>query len=146
MRGKEYLTAVRAEGDLLVAHIMHFADEVRDPHREVDDLPAADTMVGEKELSAAEQLIEMLAVDWNPEEWHDTFADQIRELIEAKATGQEIAVSHPLTYNSPSVDTLLVSGVFDGHWLSLRLQKVETSSFTVINHRTHWVSNYPDNR
>ncbi|MFB7669675.1 Ku protein [Kitasatospora sp. NPDC056138] len=93
MRGKEYLTAVRAEGDLLVAHIMHFADEVRDPRREVDDLPAADTVVGEKELGAAAQLIEMLAVDWNPEEWHDTFADQVRELIDAKASGQEIAVS-----------------------------------------------------
>ncbi|MFB7669375.1 Ku protein [Kitasatospora sp. NPDC056138] len=93
MRGKEYLTAVRAEGGLLVAHTMHFADEVRDPRREVDDLPAADTTVGEKELSVAEQLIEMLAVDWNPDDYRDTFADQVRELIEAKASGQEIAVS-----------------------------------------------------
>ncbi|GAA2280593.1 MULTISPECIES: non-homologous end joining protein Ku [Kitasatospora] len=93
MRGKEYLTAVRAEKGMLVAHTMHFADEVRDPHREVDDLPAAGTEVGERELAAARQLIDMLAVDWNPDEYHDTFSEQVRELIEAKAAGKEIAIS-----------------------------------------------------
>ncbi|MGE7439513.1 non-homologous end joining protein Ku [Kitasatospora sp. NPDC001175] len=93
MRGKEYLTAVRAKNGMLVAHTMHFADEVRDPRQEVDGLPAATTAVGEKELAAARQLIDMLAVDWNPDEYHDTFAEQVRELIEAKAAGKEIAVS-----------------------------------------------------
>ncbi|MGK4585237.1 Ku protein [Kitasatospora sp. HPMI-4] len=93
MRGKEYLTAVRAENGMLVSHTMHFADEVRDPLREVDDLPAAGTAVGEKELAAAKQLIGMLAVDWDPDEYHDTFAEQVRDLIEAKAAGKEIAVS-----------------------------------------------------
>jgi DNA end-binding protein Ku len=93
MRGKEYLTAIKAENGLLTAHTMHFADEVRDPFREVDNLPGSDVTVSDRELSAADQLIDMLAVDWNPEDYHDTFEEKVRELVQAKAEGQEIAVS-----------------------------------------------------
>ncbi|WP_371493934.1 Ku protein [Kitasatospora sp. NBC_00374] len=93
MRGKEYLTAVRAENGLLELHTMHFADEVRDPRREIDNLPTGDARYSGQELGTAEQLIDMLAVDWNPEDYHDTFEEQVRKLIEDKAAGREIAVS-----------------------------------------------------
>ncbi|MFJ1709325.1 Ku protein [Kitasatospora sp. NPDC088346] len=93
MRGKEYLTAVRAENGLLELHTMHFADEVRDPRREIDNLPAGEATYSGQELGTAEQLIDMLAVDWNPEDYHDTFEEQVRKLIEDKAAGREIAVS-----------------------------------------------------
>jgi DNA end-binding protein Ku len=39
MRGKEYLTAIRPVDNVLVLHTMFFADEVRDPGRELDGLP-----------------------------------------------------------------------------------------------------------
>lgn len=39
MRGMEYLAAVRSDNKLLEPRTMHFADEVRDPRREVDHLP-----------------------------------------------------------------------------------------------------------
>ena len=39
MRGKEYLAAIRPDGDLLVLETMFFADEVRDPHDELDRCP-----------------------------------------------------------------------------------------------------------
>lgn len=93
MRGKEYLTAVKSEGGILSAHTMHFADEVRDPRREVDNLPDEEVAVSDRELSTAEQLIDMLAVDWDPNEWHDTYSEQVRELIQAKAEGRETAAS-----------------------------------------------------
>ncbi|WP_371502868.1 Ku protein [Kitasatospora sp. NBC_00374] len=93
MRGKEYLTAVRAENGLLELHTMHFADEVRDPHREIDNLPTGETKYSGQELSTAEQLIDMLAIDWNPDDYHDTFEEQVKKLIEDKAAGREIAVS-----------------------------------------------------
>ncbi|MCU7827306.1 Ku protein [Kitasatospora sp. DSM 101779] len=93
MRGKEYLTAVRAEDGLLELHTMHFADEVRDPRREVDDLPTGEATFSPQELQTAEQLVEMLAVDWDPEEYRDTFEEQVRKLIEDKQAGREITVS-----------------------------------------------------
>ncbi|MFC8449055.1 Ku protein [Kitasatospora sp. NPDC057223] len=89
MRGKEYLTAVRADRGILTAHTMHFADEVRDPHREIGNLPESGTTVSDRELTMAEQLIDMLAVDWNPDDYKDTFEEKVHELIAAKQAGQE---------------------------------------------------------
>jgi DNA end-binding protein Ku len=40
MRGKEYLAAVRADGNLLVLETLLFADEVRDPHQQISNRPA----------------------------------------------------------------------------------------------------------
>ncbi len=93
MRGKTYLTAVKAGNGILSAHTMHFADEVRDPRTEVDNLPDEDLAVSDRELAAAEQLVDMLALDWDPEQWHDTYSEQLRELVQAKAEGREIAAS-----------------------------------------------------
>ncbi|MGV9269148.1 non-homologous end joining protein Ku [Kitasatospora sp. NPDC003701] len=92
MRGKEYLTAVRSESGLLELHTMHFADEVRNPRSEIDDLPE-NVELSAQEVRTAEQLIGMLAVDWAPEDWHDTYEDQVKKLIEDKLAGREIAVS-----------------------------------------------------
>ncbi|MGW1377460.1 non-homologous end joining protein Ku [Streptomyces sp. NPDC002446] len=39
MRNRAYLVAVKAEDDILTLHTLHWADEVRDPHEEVADLP-----------------------------------------------------------------------------------------------------------
>ncbi|MGW3045449.1 non-homologous end joining protein Ku [Kitasatospora sp. NPDC001159] len=92
MRGKEYLTAVRSENGLLELHTMHFADEVRDPRTEVGDLPEK-VKLSPKEVETAEQLIGMLAVDWDPAQWHDTYEEQVKKLVEDKLAGREIAVS-----------------------------------------------------
>ncbi|MGW6918235.1 non-homologous end joining protein Ku [Kitasatospora sp. NPDC054939] len=92
MRGREYLTAVRSEAGLLELHTMHFADEVRDPHTEVDNLPE-EVKLTAQEVKTAEQLIGMLAVDWDPDQWHDTYEDQVRKLIEDKLAGRQVAVS-----------------------------------------------------
>ncbi|MFD5435000.1 Ku protein [Kitasatospora sp. NPDC127067] len=81
MRGKEYLTAVRSENGLLELHTMHFADEVRDPRTEVDNLPEKAKPTAQ-EVKTAEQLIGMLSIEWKPDEWHDTYEDQVRKLVE----------------------------------------------------------------
>jgi DNA end-binding protein Ku len=88
MRGKEYLTAVRAEKDLLVLQTMHFADEVRNPKDEIDDIPAY-TSARSKELKVAEQLIESMSDKGRPDDYHDTYTDRVNELIKAKSKDEE---------------------------------------------------------
>lgn len=66
MRGKQYLAAVRVEGEVLVLQTMHYAQEVRDPHQEIDNLPEQPAEPSERELAAARQLIEMLSSEWDP--------------------------------------------------------------------------------
>ena len=93
MRGRTRVTAVLPQDGLLVLQPMHYADEIRDPHDEVKGLPTGRTKVSSEERKTAEQLIEMLARDWDPDEYHDTYNDQVRELVKEKAAGHEIVVS-----------------------------------------------------
>ncbi|WP_324611180.1 Ku protein [Streptomyces sp. WM4235] len=53
MRQHEYLVALKAENGLLTLHTLHWADEIRDPRKEIDNLPGK-TKASEKELRMAE--------------------------------------------------------------------------------------------
>jgi DNA end-binding protein Ku len=89
MRGKQYLVSIRADEDVLVLETMYFADEIRDPRTEIGELPSKRPLKG-RELSIATQLIESMASAWKPENYRDTYRDQVEDLIERKARGEEI--------------------------------------------------------
>jgi DNA end-binding protein Ku len=89
MRGKQYLVAVRAEEDVLLLETMFFADEVRDPRDEIENLPAEHAARG-RELTIAKQLIESMAAAWQPEDYRDTYRERVEDLIERKRRGEEV--------------------------------------------------------
>jgi DNA end-binding protein Ku len=91
MRSREYLVAVAAEPeeDSLVLHTLHWADEVRDPERVVDD-EVERTKVQDRELKTAEQLIDSLSMDWDPGEYHDTYQERVAQLVEDKRKGESV--------------------------------------------------------
>ena len=80
---------VRPLGDALAISTMVYADEVIDP-ASLEGLPGEDVEVSDKELAMATQLIESLATEWEPERYRDEYREQVLEMIEAKAEGQEI--------------------------------------------------------
>ncbi|WP_431961145.1 Ku protein [Actinacidiphila sp. bgisy160] len=86
MRNREYLVAVKAEEDVLALHTLHWADEVRDPRREIGNIPEAKEVV-DRELQTAVQLVDALSIDWDPHSYHDTYQEKVRELVEAKRSG-----------------------------------------------------------
>lgn len=90
MHGKQYLTALRAQSDVLVMHTMHWADEVRDPADVADLLPTRRARTTGKELRTAQQLVDALTIDWNPEDYRDTFEERVKELVDAKRHGEDI--------------------------------------------------------
>jgi len=92
MRNKEYLTAIRPQDDLLVLETMFFADEVRDPHEELDDLPGK-ARPRPQELKMATQLIDSMSGPWKPTDYRDTYTDRVKELIDAKKEGAEITLA-----------------------------------------------------
>jgi DNA end-binding protein Ku len=89
MRGKEYLTAIRPDGDLLVLQTMYFADEVRDPKEQIDELPGRNR-AKPAELHMATQLIDSMSGRWKPDDFRDTYTERVNELIEAKKAGKEV--------------------------------------------------------
>jgi DNA end-binding protein Ku len=93
LRTKENLVAIRpAPGNVLMMETMIFADEVVPPD-EIEDLPEAKELkASERELQMAQQLIDSLSSDFEPEKYHDEYREKVLELIERKAAGEEIAV------------------------------------------------------
>lgn len=87
MRGRQYLTAVRADKGLLALHTLYFADEIRDPATELD-VPEADKPRG-KELAMAKELIDSMAGRWRPADYQDTYQKRVRALVRDKHAGRE---------------------------------------------------------
>src|SRR5438874_4488096 len=75
IRSKEYLTAIRAAGDVLTLETMLFADELIDP-QDIDELPDADVRAPDREVDMARQLIESLATDFDPGKYRDTYRER----------------------------------------------------------------------
>jgi DNA end-binding protein Ku len=88
MRSKEYLAAIRADGDLLVLETMFFADEIRNPREEISDLPGK-TKPRPNELKMAKQLINSMTGTWRAADYRDTYTDRVKQLIKAKKTNKD---------------------------------------------------------
>jgi len=95
IRSKEQLVAVRPMGVALGMATMLFPDEVLPPERLDEVTEAANVKTTKRELEIAEQLIESLADDFDPDKFRDTYRDEVIALIERKAEGKEIAVQPP---------------------------------------------------
>ncbi len=96
MRNKQYLGAIRSLDGAMAMSTMRFADEVL-PQSEVDALPGkgakADAIAPDsRELKLASQIIGSLATDWDPKRYRDTYTEELKSLIDAKAEGKEIVV------------------------------------------------------
>ncbi|MBH5134953.1 MULTISPECIES: Ku protein [unclassified Streptomyces] len=107
MRNRQYLTALRAEDRVLLLQTLHWADEVRDPVEELPELPSERVGRG-KELDMALRLVDALSGDWEPARYRDTYQEKVRELVRAKAEGQEVAVAEEAPEATNVVDLMEV--------------------------------------
>ncbi len=105
MRGKEYLAAVRPDGELLVLETMYFADEIRDPSELAASIPSR-AKPRPEELNMAQELIDSMTRAWNPEEYHDTYTGRVNELIAAKKKGAEVTVAEEAPVPTNVVDLM----------------------------------------
>jgi DNA end-binding protein Ku len=93
MRTKQYLAAMRPRDGHLVLSTMVYADEVNDVEG-LDGLDGLDDIeISPAELAMAEQLIDGLSHPFEPEKYHDTHREAVLELIERKASGEDVVVT-----------------------------------------------------
>ncbi len=93
VRSKERLVAIRPVDDMLCIETMRYADEVI-PREGL--VPEDDSELTEREKLMARQLVESLAADkLDLEKYHDEYRDQVLDLIERKAAGEEIVTEAP---------------------------------------------------
>ena len=95
IRSKENLVAIRPRDDVLTMETMLFADEVIPPDK-LDEKPTdGKAKASKRELEMAQQLIDSLAEDFEPEQYRDEYRDRVLEMIERKAQGEEVVVEAP---------------------------------------------------
>ncbi len=107
IRSKEQLVAVRPMGDVMGMATMLFADEILAPDSLDEISEAASIKTTKRELDIAEQLVESLAGDFEPDKYRDTHREQVLALIERKAQGKAIAVQPaPEAVAAPAPDLM----------------------------------------
>jgi DNA end-binding protein Ku len=89
-RNKEHLAAIRAADGVLTLTTMRFHDEVVPPSELDDALPDKQPKVAKREQQMAEQLIDSLSTEFEPNSYRDEYREQLLALIERKAEGKEI--------------------------------------------------------
>lgn len=91
---RQHLAALIPNDKVLVLNLMRFANELRDPSDL--KLPAADAATP-KEIEIAEQLVNSMAGEWEPEKYHDSYHEDLLELIDNKVkAGDTETVSEPV--------------------------------------------------
>ena len=96
LRNKQHLAVVMPLGKALVMNTLRWSDEVRGvEYLELKD-EALDPELADRELDMAKRLVEDMTEKWKPEQYKDTFQDQIMDLVERKAReGKLEAVGGP---------------------------------------------------
>lgn len=88
MRQKEYLAAVRSDGEHLTLSTLVFPDELVVPAA-VDEFEQLDGVeVSAKELQMAKGLVDALSDDFRAEDFHDEYRAGVEDVIAAKAAGK----------------------------------------------------------
>ena len=109
MRSKEYVAALRVRDGKLVLNTMVYADELND----VDELPeieAADKVeLTERERAMAQTLVDSLTAAFEPAKYHDTYREQLLEILDRKAAGESEVVLEPVAQSETRVVDLLAA-------------------------------------
>jgi DNA end-binding protein Ku len=87
LRQRESLSILRARDGVLVLETLLWPDEVRVPdfaflNDKIDVRP--------QELRMASSLIESMTLDFDPDEYHDSYREALAELVAAKVEGREV--------------------------------------------------------
>lgn len=91
---RQHLAMLVPQGHGLVLNLLRWSDEVRDTAGL--GWPGADVKVSAAELKMAEQLVQAMAGDWQPDLFHDEFREKLMALVEEKARDGGLRTAAPL--------------------------------------------------
>jgi DNA end-binding protein Ku len=101
MHNREHIVILRPGKNGVLLHTMYFSHEIR----KVDEFRTDVSLVKEKELALATNLVEALAGEFEPDKYKDTYRENLLRMIEAKKEGQEV-VATPEPQQAKVVDIM----------------------------------------
>ena len=96
IRSRQHLAAVIPFGRMLVLNTLRWANEIRSL-AELNVPEAGEAGLSEKELAMAERLVEDMTDEWKPEQYKDTYRDDLMARIEQRIKAGETHVITPET-------------------------------------------------
>jgi DNA end-binding protein Ku len=88
MRQKEYLAAIRSDGNHLTLSTLVFPDELVEPSSLEEFEELDDVEISDKELKMARGLVDALSDEFQPEQYVDEYRTGVERIIEEKAAGR----------------------------------------------------------
>jgi len=101
MHNREHIVVLRPGEKGVLMHTMYYTHEIR----QVDEFRTDLSLVKDKELALATNLIEALAADFDPSKYTDEYRDNLLRMIEQKKAGEEV-VATPEPQQSKVIDIM----------------------------------------
>jgi DNA end-binding protein Ku len=91
LRNRMHICALKVHEGILLLNQMRYHQEIR----EVPEVAAKGEKISPKELQLAVKLIDQLTEKFEPEAFKDTYINELKKVIKAKAAGKEIHIAEP---------------------------------------------------
>ena len=88
MHQREYTALIRVRDGGLTLHTTYYQNEINSVEGYGD---VSNAKLSPQEIKLADQLVEALAAPFKPEDYRDDFQERLRELVEAKMHGRQVA-------------------------------------------------------
>jgi len=103
-QGAEHLCLIRPKGDALALETIFLAEDVNS-QAEIEEA-VADSEVKDAELGLAQQVIDSLVGEFDPQDLTSEYRQNLRQMLEAKLDGQEIVRAEQPEPETPVVDLM----------------------------------------
>src|SRR5271167_4284529 len=101
MHQREHIVIIRPGAKTLTLHTMFYSNEIR----AAEAVPTDKIEVKDQEKKLAQQLIESLAVPFQPDKYRDEYSENVRAMIAAKLKGQQVTEA-PQPHLAPLIDLM----------------------------------------
>ncbi|HZH49584.1 MAG TPA: Ku protein [Nitrospira sp.] len=97
IRTRQYVAALIPVGDVIVMNTLRYANELRGTDEfEVPSSNLKAAGVNAREIEMAQRLVDSMTAKWNPEEYRDTYHEDLMALIEKRVqAGQTEVITEP---------------------------------------------------
>ncbi len=121
MHNREHVVILRPGQNGVLMHTMYYQHEIR----QVDEFRTDLSLVKEKELALATNLIEALAGEFEPAKYQDDYRENLLRMIEAKKQGEEVVAT-------PEPQQAKVVDILEALKASLAMAKKPAASATTV--------------
>ncbi len=103
LRNRAHVCAVKSYKDVLMLEQMRYQEEIR----EAPEVEIKNERISEKELQLAKKLVEQLTEKFDPKAFKDTYINELKKIIKAKASGKTIRIAEPEKKSAAPVKDLM---------------------------------------